>query len=95
MTAFREALWPIRNTVRDLAVRYSVVPEDEDDPPPQDNGRMIKGSLGPLHYFPALTSLTTSLAILFGFHGIETGNYPHLVDFLDPTLQNLTITDDL
>ncbi|KAF2846777.1 hypothetical protein T440DRAFT_471651 [Plenodomus tracheiphilus IPT5] len=94
ITAFREALHPIRNTLRDLTIRYTVA-EEEECPPPQDSVDVIDGSLGPLHDFPILTSLTVSLAVLFGRHGVHTGRYPQLVDFLAPRLQKLTITDDL
>lgn len=94
LSGVRDALRHVRNTLTNLVIRYEMYQEDEDFHP-QSLNQVTVGSLGPLRDFPALTSLSVSLAVLFGSDTVTMGQTPKLADVLPPRLQRLTITDDL
>ncbi|KAI4676101.1 uncharacterized protein J4E84_009718 [Alternaria hordeiaustralica] len=90
LSILRDTLRHIRDTLTDLTVRYKHYNNDGSDDPPTDAAEPLREGLGPLHDFPVLTTLTTSFPVLFGMN-----NTPNLAKHLPPTLETLTITNDL
>ncbi|KAH7378311.1 hypothetical protein BKA66DRAFT_149279 [Pyrenochaeta sp. MPI-SDFR-AT-0127] len=94
LSAIRDALLHVCDSLAHLSIRYDMHQEDENYPP-QDVIGVTFGSIGPLRDFPALTTLSASLGVLFGSDDVRHGQTPKLADFLPPGLQCLTITDDM
>lgn len=90
LSILKDVLRHIRGTLTDLTVRYKHYNNDGAGDPPTDAAEPVREGLGPLHDFPFLTTLTTSFPVLFGMN-----NTPKLAEHLPPTLQTLTITNDL
>ncbi|KAI4694601.1 hypothetical protein J4E81_006199 [Alternaria sp. BMP 2799] len=90
LSILKDTLRHIRDTLTDLTVRYRHYNNDGSGDPPTDAPEPLREGLGPLHDFPVLTTLTTSFPVLFGMH-----NTPKLAKYLPPTLETLTITNDL
>ena len=90
LSILKETLLRIRDTLNDLTVRYKHYNNDGSDDPPTEAAEPLREGLGPLHDFPVLTTLTTSFPVLFGMN-----KTPKLAKHLPPTLETLTITNDL
>ncbi|KAF1943893.1 hypothetical protein EJ02DRAFT_420890 [Clathrospora elynae] len=94
------ALQNVHPTLTDLRVGYELYENGEQGLREQglraqDAFNVTAGSLGPLHDFLVLTSLETSLAVLFSKDQIDLGQTPKLADYLPPKLEHLTIGDNL
>ncbi|KAI4953143.1 hypothetical protein J4E86_006683 [Alternaria arbusti] len=90
LSILKDTLRHIRGTLTDLTVRYKHYNNDGSDDLPTDAAEPVREGLGPLHDFPVLTTLTASFPVLFGMN-----NTPNLAKHLPPTLETLTITNDL
>lgn len=87
----RSALLPLRHALKDLTIYINVFADEALKR--QSLRRICKGSLGSLKDFVALTSLNVSFAVLY--RQAKTSNNPPLADMLLPSLENLTINDNL
>ncbi|KAI4931722.1 hypothetical protein J4E85_004318 [Alternaria conjuncta] len=90
LSILKDTLRHIRGTLTDLTVRYKHYNNDGSGDPPTNAAEPLREGLGPLHDFPVLTTLTASFPVLFGMN-----NTPNLAKHLPPTLETLTITNDL
>jgi hypothetical protein len=91
LSTLRQALNRVRGTLKNLSIRYEVFADDATEV--ESIGTILVNNLGSLCDFPALITLETSLAILYG--QVREVNVPFLLDLLPPNLQHLTINDDL
>jgi hypothetical protein len=91
ISILKDTLHDIRGTLTTLDVRYGNYNDGDRNVIAVESEDAVKGSLSPLHDFSALASLTTSFPVLFG---IKTTTLDGK-DYLPPTLEMLTIMDDL
>ena len=88
----------IRNTLVHLAIRFDI--HDSNEMSARQEMDLVRGDLTFIHDFPALTTLETSLALLFGQTNFAysrrfSGYRATLATTLPPRLKTLIISDDL
>lgn len=91
LPTLRQGLDHVRETLVHLAIRFEIFADEALDP--ESLVAVIRGSLGPLDFLPALEDLDVSLGVLLG--QVKPEGAPPLADMLPPTLKRLTINDDL
>jgi hypothetical protein len=91
LRTLRQGLNHIRATLMYLSIRCEVFADEAIEV--EALGTVFVNKLGALHDFPALITIETSLAILYG--QVQEVNVPLLANLLPPNLQHLTINDDL
>jgi hypothetical protein len=93
LSHFKSALDLVKETLTSLSVRFQYY-NDEDNDPSGEYG-VAFGRLGSFRDYLALEHLEVSLHTLFGSEAGTNDRHLALAHMLPPTLQSLTITDDL
>jgi hypothetical protein len=93
LTLFRAALESVRSTLTHLVIKYDMYEDEAVDV--KDLTTVYRGSMGSLDGFTALTTLETSIPLLFGNADFSMSHIPDIGEILPSSLRRLIITDDL
>lgn len=91
LSALRQALDHVRDTLDNLVIGFQIFPDEGLDP--TNLAAVLRGSLGPLGSMTALEDIIAPLMLLLGQVTPQTA--APLADVLPPNLKRLTINDDL